>query len=46
MALLGFQNVPLSLDVKEAFFKEEQGIPNTREYSKALVNGADVGNEV
>ena len=31
MALLGFQYVPLSLDVNEAFFKEEQ---DTREYSR------------
>ena len=40
MALLGFQYVPLSLDVNEAFFKEEQDTPNTREYSR---NSQSVG---
>ena len=48
MALVGFQYEPVSLDVNEVCFEEEQDIPNTREKSrkvKALLNDVDVGNE-
>ena len=31
MALAGFQYEPMSLDVNEVCFDEEQDIPNTRE---------------
>ena len=31
MALVGFQNEPVSLDVNKVGFEEEQNIPNTRE---------------
>ena len=31
MALLGFQYLPVSLDVNEVCFEEELDIPNTRE---------------
>ena len=34
MALVGFQYEPVSLDVNEVCFKEEQDISNTREKSK------------
>ena len=34
MALVGFQYKPISLDVNEVCFKEEQNIPNTREKSR------------
>ena len=34
MALVRFQYEPVSLDVNEACFKEEQDILNTREKSK------------
>ena len=34
MALVGFQYEPVSLDVNEVCFEEEQVIPNTREKSK------------
>ena len=33
MALVGFQYEPVSSDVKEVCFEEEQDIPNTREKS-------------
>ena len=47
MVLVGFQYEPLSLDVNEVCF-EEQDIPTTREKSrkvKALLNGVNVRNE-
>ena len=31
MALVGFQYEPVSLDVNEVYFVEEQDIPSTRE---------------
>ena len=34
MALVGFQYEPVSLDVNEVCFEEEQDIPNTREKSR------------
>ena len=34
MALVGFQYEPVSLDLNEIFFKEEQDILNTREKSR------------
>ena len=48
MALVGFQYEPVSLDINEVCFEEEQDITNTHENQekvKALLNGADVGNE-
>ena len=33
MALIGFQNEPISLDVNKACFEEEQDITNTHEKS-------------
>ena len=53
MALVGFQYKPISLDVNEVCFKEEQNIPNTREKSrkssrtekKMLLHCVDVGKE-
>ena len=47
MTLIGFQYEPISLDVNETCFEEEQN-PNTHENQeklKAFVNGADVGNQ-
>ena len=48
MALVGFQYEPVSLDVEEACFEEDQDIPIIRvknqEKVKALLNSADVGN--
>ena len=47
MALAGFQYEPVSLNVNEVCFEEEQDTPNTLEKSwkiKALLNGVDVGN--
>ena len=35
MASAGFQYEPVSLDVNEVCFEEEQDIPNTRVYCKA-----------
>ena len=35
MALVGFQDEPVSLDVNEVCFEEEQDIPNTRENLKS-----------
>ena len=34
MALVGFQNEPINLDVNEVCFEEEQDIPNTSEKSR------------
>ena len=34
MALVGFQCEPVSLDINEACFEEEQDIPNTRKKSR------------
>ena len=34
MALVGFQYEPVSLDVNEKCFEEEQDIPNTSEKSR------------
>ena len=34
MALVGFQCEPVSLDVKEVCFEEEEDIPNTCEKSR------------
>ena len=34
MALVGFQCEPVSLDVNEICFEDEQDIPNTREKSR------------
>ena len=48
MALVGLQYEPVSSDVNEVCFEEEQDIPNTREKSvksQALVNDLDLGNE-
>ena len=48
MSLVGFQYEPVSLDVNEVCYEEEQDIPNTRKNQgklKALLNGVDVGNE-
>ena len=45
MALAGFRYEPVSLDVNQICFDEEQDIPNTREKSRiVLLNGVDVGN--
>ena len=48
MALVGFQHELVSLDVYEVCFEEEQDIPmhvKNQGKVKALLNGADVGNE-
>ena len=34
MALIGFQYEPVSLDLNEVCFEEEQDIPNAREKSR------------
>ena len=38
MALVGFQHEPVSLDVNEVCFEEEQDIPNTREKSRKILS--------
>ena len=48
MALVGLQYEPVSSDVNEVCFEEEQDIPHTREKSvkrQALLNDLDLGNE-
>ena len=48
MALAWCQYEPVSLDVNEVCFEEEQDIPNTREKEekiKALLNDVDVRNK-
>ena len=38
MALVGFQHEPVSLDVNEVCFEEEQDIPNAREKSRKILS--------
>ena len=41
MALVGFQYEPVSLDVNEVCFEEEQDIRNTREKSRKSQRGTE-----
>ena len=48
MALVGFQNEPVNLDVNKVYFEDKQDILDTREKSrkvKALLNSAYVRNK-